>query len=100
MADEKLLSGFFDSAPAGNERDESSMRSAQDDMLLEVSAMNRMNRLRLLAIVCFTLLLATCVWAQSGAAPTYDVIITHGRIIDGSGNPWCSGDIAIQGNRI
>ncbi len=30
----------------------------------------------------------------------YDVIIRNGRIIDGSGNPWVSGDIAITGDRI
>jgi N-acyl-D-amino-acid deacylase len=31
---------------------------------------------------------------------SYDVIIRNGRIIDGSGNPWVSGDLAIRGNRI
>jgi len=30
----------------------------------------------------------------------YDVIIKNGKIIDGSGNPWVSGDIAISGERI
>src|SRR5438309_10024212 len=30
----------------------------------------------------------------------YDVIIKNGRIMDGSGNPWVSGDIAIRGDRI
>jgi N-acyl-D-amino-acid deacylase len=30
----------------------------------------------------------------------YDVVIRNGRIVDGSGNPWISGDIAIRGNRI
>jgi len=30
----------------------------------------------------------------------YDVIIRNGRIIDGSGNPWVSGDLAIRGDRI
>jgi dihydroorotase/N-acyl-D-amino-acid deacylase len=30
----------------------------------------------------------------------YDVIIKHGSIIDGSGNPWVSGDIGIRGDRI
>jgi len=30
----------------------------------------------------------------------YDVIIKNGSIIDGSGNPWVSGDIAIRGDRI
>ena len=30
----------------------------------------------------------------------YDVIIKHGSIIDGTGNPWVSGDIGIRGDRI
>jgi N-acyl-D-amino-acid deacylase len=40
--------------------------------------------------------------AKAEAAPEqpYDVIIKSGRIIDGSGNPWVSGDIAIRGDRI
>src|SRR5262249_4948521 len=59
---------------------------------------------RLAAIIVATFLLATCTFAQStsaaGAAPTYDLLITHARIVDGSGNPWYSGDIAVQGDRI
>jgi len=34
------------------------------------------------------------------ASAPYDVIIRNGRIIDGSGNPWVSGDLAIRGDRI
>ncbi|HMI51728.1 MAG TPA: D-alanyl-D-alanine carboxypeptidase/D-alanyl-D-alanine-endopeptidase [Candidatus Saccharimonadales bacterium] len=41
---------------------------------------------------------------KSAAAATpndeYDVIIRNGSIIDGSGNPWVSGDLAIRGDRI
>src|SRR5262249_1373355 len=59
---------------------------------------------RLAAIIVATFLLATCTFAQStsaaGAAPTYDLLITHARIVAGSGNPWYSGDIAVQGDRI
>ena len=29
-----------------------------------------------------------------------DILITGGRIVDGTGNPWCYGDIAIRGDRI
>jgi N-acyl-D-amino-acid deacylase len=36
----------------------------------------------------------------SGADATYDVVIRNGRIIDGTGNPWVSGDVAIRGDRI
>lgn len=30
----------------------------------------------------------------------FDVVILHGKIIDGSGNPWYHGDIGIRGDRI
>jgi N-acyl-D-amino-acid deacylase len=30
----------------------------------------------------------------------YDVILKNGSIIDGTGNPWASGDVAIRGDRI
>src|SRR5215467_15377933 len=42
-------------------------------------------------------------WLASGtsvAQTSYDVIIKGGRIIDGSGNPWVSGDVGIRGDRI
>lgn len=32
--------------------------------------------------------------------PPYDVVIEGGRIVDGSGNAWFYGDLAITGNRI
>src|SRR5262249_54669268 len=30
----------------------------------------------------------------------YDLVIMNGRIVDGSGNPWFYGDVAIRGDRI
>ena len=30
----------------------------------------------------------------------YDVVIEGGRVVDGSGNPWFYGDVAIEGDRI
>ncbi len=33
-------------------------------------------------------------------APTFDVIITGGRIVDGTGNPWFRGDLAIRAGHI
>jgi N-acyl-D-amino-acid deacylase len=34
------------------------------------------------------------------ASGSYDLVIEHGRIIDGTGSPWYSGDIGIRGGRI
>jgi N-acyl-D-amino-acid deacylase len=41
-------------------------------------------------------------WAATGLsfAQPYDIVIRSGRIIDGTGSPWYSGDIAIQGGKI
>ena len=50
------------------------------------------------AILVFTLVSLSPLWAQQ--SPIYDVIIKNGRIIDGSGNPWVSGDVGIIGDRI
>ena len=33
-------------------------------------------------------------------APSFDIVITNGRIIDGTGSPWYSGDIGIRAGRI
>ena len=47
--------------------------------------------MRLLAFLLLTL---------PGFSQSYDLLITGGRIIDGSGNAWFYGDIAIKGDRI
>lgn len=31
---------------------------------------------------------------------TYDVVVTGGRVVDGCGNPWYLGDVALRGERI
>jgi N-acyl-D-aspartate/D-glutamate deacylase len=37
---------------------------------------------------------------SNAAEPTYDLIVRRGKIVDGSGNPWFYGDVAICGDRI
>src|SRR5712671_4800536 len=37
--------------------------------------------------------------AQS-AVPTFDLVITNGHIIDGTGSPWYSGDLGIRDGKI
>jgi len=34
------------------------------------------------------------------SAQIYDLVISNGRVIDGTGNPWFNGDVAISGDRI
>ena len=55
------------------------------------------------AIVLITLLAAA--GATSGSRPeqsppAYDLVIRHGRILDGAGNPWISADVAIRDGKI
>jgi len=38
--------------------------------------------------------------SQATASSDFDVIISNGRIVDGTGAPWFRGDIGIQGDRI
>jgi N-acyl-D-aspartate/D-glutamate deacylase len=49
-------------------------------------------------LVCLALLaLVSPVW---GAETDYDLLIRNGRIVDGTGNVWFTGDLAIRGDRI
>jgi N-acyl-D-amino-acid deacylase len=61
---------------------------------------NAVRRIAGLSSLVWLLVCAALMVAQSNETGTYDIIITNGRIIDGSGNPWVSGDIAISGDRI
>jgi N-acyl-D-amino-acid deacylase len=38
--------------------------------------------------------------ARTSAPEAFDILLKNGRIIDGSGNPWYSADVAIRGDRI
>lgn len=35
----------------------------------------------------------------AGGAPTYDIVIRNGRVLDGGGNPWVRADVAIKDGR-
>ncbi len=49
--------------------------------------------------LAFAVLLTVPVFALA-AEPEYDLLIRNGRIVDGTGNPWFHGDVAIRGDRI
>jgi N-acyl-D-amino-acid deacylase len=48
-------------------------------------------------------ILAAFLGAQAQGSPpalTFDLVIAHGRILDGTGSPWYSGDVGIRDGRI
>jgi dihydroorotase/N-acyl-D-amino-acid deacylase len=50
--------------------------------------------------VCGGLLVATPLFAQPAPSQSFDIVITHGHILDGTGSPWYSGDIGIRDGHI
>ena len=56
-----------------------------------------LHHVRLMLSLMFLLLIATAVNAQ---APPFDIVITNGHVIDGTGSPWYSGDVGIRDGKI
>lgn len=52
--------------------------------------------MKLLALTAALLLLG----ASPAPPPQYDIVIRHGRVLDGAGNPWVRADVAIKDGRI
>ncbi len=57
-------------------------------------------RQSLSTLMSFGLLFVVAPIAYSQAEAPYDLVITHGHIIDGTGSPWYSGDVGIRDGRI
>jgi dihydroorotase/N-acyl-D-amino-acid deacylase len=62
------------------------------------AGMNKQKSLRVMLFLCLSLLWIPLLMADS--AETYDVVILNGQIVDGTGNPWFLGDIAIRNDQI
>ncbi|MGH9788671.1 MAG: cyclase family protein [Candidatus Acidiferrales bacterium] len=58
-----------------------------------------MSRSALACLVALSLLASTAPAAGQSPEP-FDVLITGGRVVDGTGNPWTVEDIGIRGDRI
>jgi N-acyl-D-amino-acid deacylase len=55
---------------------------------------------RVLAALAITVTAACASLSKGSGSPHYDVLITNARIVDGTGNPWYRGSVAIIGDRI
>src|SRR4051794_24527418 len=52
---------------------------------------------------CLALLVLFPLLSLSGGQqkdPDYDLLIRHGKVVDGSGNPWYHADVAVRGDKI
>src|SRR5881394_3758018 len=52
-------------------------------------------RVQVLAVVSAALWLLAAPTAEQQSGAQYDLVIRHGRVIDGMGNPWIAADVAI-----
>src|SRR5262245_61022371 len=72
----------------------------------EAAPYNRRLRSRCMSSRSITLLLVTgavglaLIQAAYSQAPTYDLVIRNGRVVDGTGSPWFLADVGIKGDTI
>jgi dihydroorotase/N-acyl-D-amino-acid deacylase len=58
---------------------------------------------RILLLACLTAVVSACRSGPAVEAPgrdSFDILITNGRVVDGTGAPWFRADIGIAGDRI
>ncbi len=59
-----------------------------------------MRRLGAVILVLLCAGMARVALGRAQNSPAFDVIIRHGRVLDGDGNPWFRADVALRGDRI
>ena len=57
-------------------------------------------QLQLVLIATLAALCVTAIWVTASDTAPFDLVITNGHIIDGTGSPWYSGDVGIRGGKI
>ena len=64
---------------------------------MNINILQRLSAATRIPIVIASLLLTSLALAQT---PSFDLVITNGHIIDGTGSPWYSGDVGIRDGKI
>src|SRR3954451_6768874 len=59
-----------------------------------------MKIMKCLSLIAFTFVAFVTTWAQASDGKSFDLVITNGHIIDGTGSPWYSGDLGIRNGKI
>src|SRR5689334_184777 len=76
------------------------LKAARICALRALSKGGNMRRGFVAAILFLTLAMSPAAWAAEKPAAPYDIVITNGKIIDGTGNPWFYADLAIKNGKI
>jgi dihydroorotase/N-acyl-D-amino-acid deacylase len=62
--------------------------------------MEKLMRTSLCQALLIAVIVLNCASLWSAAPQSFDIVITNGHIIDGTGSPWYSGDIGIRDGKI
>jgi N-acyl-D-amino-acid deacylase len=60
----------------------------------------RVRSLLFVAVILISVLLVSHRYRAAQIHPEFDLVITRGRVVDGSGNPWFEADIALKDGKI
>ncbi len=67
---------------------------------MRLSKRNLLVLARVLFVGLGAAVLASCSPPKAPAGPDFDVVISNGHVVDGTGAPWFRGDVGIQGDQI
>ncbi len=69
------------------------------EFVVSKTIMDSLSSLKWICVLSTFILLFTSA-ILSAQTPAFDIVITNGHIIDGTGSPWYSGDLGIRDGKI